>query len=183
VSLIERQVQVLRQQLDAMQGRFDDMVSTARENELLQERLHSISLVVASAASFDAAQSTISDLLKKEFDIEYVNIEFAQDHGAGRETAEGWGLLHDRVSHGKSVCDDRLPIRAMQVLFQDDASSVASCAVIPLPDSNGGVLGIIGLGSTQSTRFHHAMGTLYLDRLGELISTGLQRLKENARAA
>ncbi len=183
VSLIERQVQVLRQQLDTMQERFDQMVSTARENEALQERLHSISLVVARAASFEAALSTLSELLKKEFEIEHVCIEFAADHGAGKDSAEGWGLLHDRVSHGKSVCDDRLPGRALEVLFRENASEAASCAVIPLPDDSGGVLGVIGLGSTDRSRFNHAMGTIYLDRLGELISTGLQRLKASARAA
>lgn len=183
VSLIERQVKVLREQLGSMQSRFDAMVSTARENEVLQERLHRISVVVASAATLDAAIATIPDLLKAEFDIEHVTLKFVDQ--IDPTDADHWTLLHDRVSHGKSICDDRLPARVLEFLFGASSDTVSSCAVLPLPgsDPEREVLGVIGLGSDDASRFNHAMGTVYLDRLGEIVSSGLQRLRHSSRAA
>lgn len=184
-SLIERQVQTLRSRLANMQTRFDEMVSTARENEHLQERLHRVSLAATSAASLDNAIDTIPELLKKEFEIDHVALRFVDQIDTA--DIEHWSLLHDRVAHGRSICDDRIPLRVREFLFGSEAPLVASCAILPLPedqrDMPGVIAGVIALGSTDETRFNHAMGTVYLDRLGEIVSSGLRRLRDKVEAA
>jgi hypothetical protein len=57
-------------------------------------------------------------------------------------------------------------------LFDDAAAQIASTALVPL----GGFdwKGLMGIGSRDHRRFHPGMGTLFLSRIGELISHALQ---------
>ncbi len=42
--------------------------------------------------------------------------------------------------------------------------------------NGGGTIGMIALGSEDSERFYTAMGTIYLERLGEMASAALARV-------
>ena len=55
-----------------------------------------------------------------------------------------------------------------------DADELASLVYVPLR-GDAGPLGILALGSPDARRFTPDMGTLYLVRLGELLSAALQR--------
>ena len=56
-------------------------------------------------------------------------------------------------------------------LFGDAASLLGSYAYIPLRD--GEAFGLLVLASEDSHRYYAEMGTLYLSRLGEIISSAL----------
>jgi uncharacterized protein YigA (DUF484 family) len=56
-------------------------------------------------------------------------------------------------------------------LFDKHADEVRACALIPL---GGPTLeGVLALGAHEASRFHAGMGTVYLTRLGELLSRTL----------
>jgi hypothetical protein len=57
-------------------------------------------------------------------------------------------------------------------LFGDSAPPVASAALIPL--GTGDWRGMLALGSWDPERFHSGVGTLFLGRVGELVSQALQ---------
>ncbi|MDH3639189.1 MAG: DUF484 family protein, partial [Gammaproteobacteria bacterium] len=82
--------------------------------------------------------------------------------------------LYDRVAHGKSVCDDRLSKDLLEFLFLKDAPRIGSCALIPIGGRKP--TGILALGADEVDRFHADLGTLYLDRLGEIVGAALARL-------
>jgi uncharacterized protein YigA (DUF484 family) len=42
--------------------------------------------------------------------------------------------------------------------------------------NGGGTIGMIALGSEEAQRFYAGMGTLYLERLGEMASAALARV-------
>ena len=61
-----------------------------------------------------------------------------------------------------------------------DPASVASVAMIPLrqgPVAEGGVFGLLVLGSPDPTRYAAEMGTDFLMRIGELAGAALWRLR------
>jgi len=57
--------------------------------------------------------------------------------------------------------------------FGESAEHVRSMALVPLGQTRA--IGLLALGSEDPQRFFAEMGTLYLKRLGELISAGLAR--------
>ena len=50
-----------------------------------------------------------------------------------------------------------------------------SQGLIPLRNA-GGTIGMLALGSEDAQRFYSGMGTLYLERLGEMASAALARV-------
>jgi uncharacterized protein YigA (DUF484 family) len=61
----------------------------------------------------------------------------------------------------------------MSYLFSGRASEIKSTALIPLGEKNP--QGVLGLGTQDPHRFHPGMGTVYLTRLGELLTHSLAR--------
>ena len=61
------------------------------------------------------------------------------------------------------------------VSWLEDATSVASVALIPL-QSGTGSFGLLALGSPDPTRYAAEMGTEFLQRIGDIAGAALSRL-------
>ena len=59
--------------------------------------------------------------------------------------------------------------------FGEASKHLRSQALIAMRNG-GGTIGMIALGSEESQRFYSGMGTLYLERLGEMASAALARV-------
>ena len=172
-SLIERQVDRLRTELRTLQTHFDTVVESARLSEQQQTRVHRLAHSLVAATERKQVVSAVGSALKDDFNIDQVVVRLGSD--VEDEAVEAYGMLRDRVAQGRSFCDDRLPERSMQWLFDDARDRVASCAVVPIR-ANEEVIGIIGLADADKNRFGRDMGTVYLDQLGELIGAAIARL-------
>src|SRR3990172_5504456 len=74
VSLIERQVQVLREQNQALQRQLRELVNNARENDVLSGRVHRYATAMIGCTSLDDVFDTTYDLLRQEFKLDAVVI-------------------------------------------------------------------------------------------------------------
>lgn len=191
VSLIERQVQVLRDQKQGVSQQLRELLSIARENDVLAERLHRFALAMIDSASLDDVLGTARDMLRQQFKLDAVVIllKAASNRLAGRsefvdpldrrfdellrqlQTGDGAGPAA-RVS--KPVCGAAHGIDTMTYLFAAQASQIRSTAIVALSGTD--VNAIMCLGSADPVRFHPHMGTVYLARLGELLMAGIARL-------
>ena len=180
ISLIERQVGVLRDENSRLRRKFHDLLATARANETLGERVHPACAAFTAVRSMDDFWDGLSARLGQFFDVAYVDLKIARA-GAGPE-GPGWvdadepryRRLYDRVAHGKSACDDRLAKDLLEFLFLKNAPRVGSCALVPVGGRKP--TGILALGAEEADRFRADLGTLYLDRLGEILGATLARL-------
>lgn len=180
ISLVERQVQVLREQNHRLEQQLRELVSIARENDVLGERLHRFSQAMIDASSIDDVLNTAQDLLRQEFKLDHVVIRFAgQAHDAvGRPelSDEQDSLLTSLLRQfvrGKPISGGTYDDKMMTYLFGPAASEVKSTAMIALGGEDP--RGVLCLGSQDALRFHPEMGTVYLVRLGELLMGALQR--------
>lgn len=180
ISLIEKQVGLLRDKNAKLKRQLQNLVTTARSNEGLSKRLHAAYKALASVSTIDELVSALPDMVGRHFDVALVSVKLAGDT---KNRAGPWSVDHpdrryqklsDRIAHGSSVCDDRLPHELLQFLFGDDARRVGSCAVVPLAGRKP--IGLLALGAEEADRFRADLGTLYLDRLGEVAGTVIARL-------
>lgn len=180
ISLIERQVQVLREQNQRLQQQIRELVVIARENDVLGERLHHFGQIMVDAASLDDTLNSAQDLLRQEFNLDQVVIRLlgGSDSTAGRPefaSADDRQLkrLLKQFVGGRPVCGGKYDDAMLEYLFGTNASDIKSTAMVAL----GGEIprGILCLGSRDPHRFHPNMGTLYLVRLGELLMRGVAR--------
>lgn len=173
VSLIERQVSLLRESNRQLERKLLDLVQVARENEGLSTRLHRLAIGLMEADSVEDALATARELLRDEFHSTHVVIRlFDGDDGQGSQSRD-LSIFDDLFESGRPVCG-RHSEAQLKYLFEDQASEVKSAVMIPMAD--GQRLGILALGSPEADRFHPGMGTLFLGYLGGIIGAAIQSL-------
>ncbi len=181
VSLIERQVDVLRENNGALRKKLRALIKTAKQNESLNQQLHEVVLAAIVQNNLDTALDVLPGTIKEQFDLPLVVIRISTNNNERQARTEitdeadiDYQQLHARVAHGRSVCDDRLPSQVLKYLFADRAEQVGSCALVPL--GIGDPLGVLALASPDESRFRADLGTLFLDRLGVVIGVVFKRL-------
>jgi uncharacterized protein YigA (DUF484 family) len=181
VSLIERQVAVLREKAQTLEGRLSELISVARENERVYRRMHGLALTLLSASDGAAVIRCTSAFLRDEFRADLVTFRLFGDGSEGilEPGALAYVQRNDPalapfarfLDAGRSVCGLLRP-EQLAFLFRDRALEVRSAALVAL--GKNAKLGILGIGSCERQRFEATMGTVFLDQIGELITAALK---------
>ena len=196
VSLIEKQVGVLRGKCSHLETSLRDLIAVARQNEHLHQRLHELIQETISAASLAEIVSLTQASLQENFNAEGVHIlliapaakratKNAKPAGpAGKtrtrtqlEKVEGAQLIRHtdkRLKHftelfdgGETVCG--LPNEEqLQAMVGKAHGQVASAAMIPLFHERK--LGVVMLSSRDESRFGANRGVMFLNQLGQMLS-------------
>jgi len=175
VSLIERQVAALREQTEQNRRKLEEFVAIARENELLNERLHHLTVKLIECCDFDEVINTLQDLLHDDFRAEAVELHLYSASEVEQLTNPDLDGFRDFLDSNRPRCG-RLPNGQLKYLFGPQAEDIASTALIPIKGE--GLLGVLAIGSHSEHRFHPGMGTDYLIRLGEIVSKTLEVVSE-----
>jgi len=183
ISLMDRQVIALREKNDDLNKQFAQLIDNAKENQLVGERFHDITVTLLGLSGLAELNTVFANTLKLDFDVQFAHCKI--DLGKIGDSDESnphfcspkdktYQYFVDRLSPNLSLCDNRLPQDKLVFLFDNDATQVKSCALIPIVSSQG-IDGILALGSTDAGRFTLDMATSYLDRLGQLLGAFVSR--------
>jgi uncharacterized protein YigA (DUF484 family) len=184
VSLVERQVEVLREQKADADRRLAEFIAVARANDTLAERIHRFTRRMLRAPHPAAAIQTLEASLREDFDAFHSTLVLtAPIASLDRVEAEPFlrklspddaniRTFEALLATGKPRCGQ---VRDTQrdFLFGPEAASIGSVALVPLGEN--GTLGLLALGSAERERFHPGMSTEFLKRMGELITDALSR--------
>ncbi len=176
VSLVEKQVSLLREQNHKSQSQLHELIEIARQNEELARKMHSLSLILMDAAEPDDIFSTLYENLKINFKVDHVVVRlfampsFVDTHAGpefvGIDTTEQ--ALFDSIIKKRLPLSGRLKRQQQVFLFDDDGDNIASAVIVPLHGKGWG--GILSIASTDSCRFTETMGVELLANLGEVLS-------------
>ena len=179
VSLVERQLKVLREENQTLKNKLNELVHIARENEELSQRFHRLSLELMTSHNLHDIIALIRDQIQTFFYTDYVGFVFAP---RVRDRLEGLekNVLDPSNKHAVKIQDwimRRNPVfgpfdPGIRKLLFDQAAQIPSCVLIPLYQTHD--FGLLALGSKASDRFNHGMGTLFLSQLGDLVSSKLK---------
>ena len=179
VSLIEKQVGVLRNKLKSSDTRLRELMDIARDNERLAKSCHRLAINLLGAADLEDVISVALDELGNELDADFAVIRLITDDDERMDSKPQLFIRSDaeQLTSFTSMLDNRKPLcghctsEQKAFLFRDDAEQVGSAAVIPLVA--GARLGLLGLGGNDQHRFSIAMGTEFLSQIGDLVSAAL----------
>ena len=173
VSLVERQMEALREEAGNYRQQIQTLISLARDNDLLNDRLHHLTLALIDAADFEEVVDLLEDHLHDEFKAEAVELKLfsatqlrKQDDSFDRAGADPeLDAFMEFFQQGRPVCG---PLTAQQLdyLFGAEAQEMGSAAILPIQGHD--ILGVLAIGSTDPERFHPDMGTDLLLRFGGL---------------
>lgn len=179
ISLVERQVEVLREKHASLEQKLADFVQVARSNDAIADRMHRFTRRLLRAGSRDRALQSIEAGLRQDFDsfnsvllligteTTHADERFLRVLPQDDPRLKSFETL---FASGKPRCGQ---VRDSQrdLLFGAETNDIGSVALVPLGDK--GSLGLLALGSSDRDRFHPGMSTEFLGRLAELISDAL----------
>jgi hypothetical protein len=180
ISLVERQIEVLREKHASLEGKLAELVQVARGNDAIAEKLHRFTRRLLGAASRAEAITRIETSLREDFDAFHGVLVLIGDPADSTEQrfvryirADDPNLksFETLFSSGKPRCGQARDSQR-EFLFGSDANDIGSIALVPLGER--GAVGLLAIGSTDRDRFHPGMSTEFLARMGELIADSLQ---------
>lgn len=178
VSLLERQVSLLRERNMDIRSRLNKLLDNAKNNDKLFEKTKAVVLALLEAKNIDSLVLAFEDGLKKDFAMDAASLLIFADPQAHRNTAsrivsldQAYQSIPGLLRSNNAICGILRP-EENQFLFPND-SKIGSAALVPL--NFGRPLGLIAIGSKDPQYFRSSMGTLFLDYIAEVINRLLPR--------
>jgi uncharacterized protein YigA (DUF484 family) len=183
VSLQERQAEMLREKIKHLEGSIMAMIRNGNENVILSDKVFRWARTLFNTTDNSKLPEQIVNEIKEQFSVPQVGIRVWGVADAYADQPFAQGVSDDAKVFASSLME---PFCGLNTGFEavhwvEDPSAVSSLALIPL---RGGTLGstvpafgMLVLTSMDSQRFHSAMGTEFLARIGELSSAALARLR------
>ena len=183
VSLQERQAEMLREKIKALEHRVMDMVRHGNENVVIADRLHRWARKLFQVQSGRALPATIAAEITSQFMVPQVAIKvWDVDSRYGAE-AFADGVTEDARTFASSLTGPYCGVNSgfEAVNWLADPATAMSLAMIPLreyaADGSGPAFGMLVLASPDHQRFQSGMATDFLERIAELASAALMRLR------
>lgn len=184
VSLVERQVSVLRARDLKLERQLKDLLRVARENEIVARKIHLLTLQLLAANSLPATLEAIETALRTGFDTDhsllvlFANPDLFEDVNVGRffrpiERNDASLKAFETFLNGTGPRCGQVRDSQRDFLFGKDTDELGSAALIPLGKKSE--LGFLAIGSVDADRFHPGMSNDFLTRLSELIAEALKR--------
>lgn len=175
VSLVERQVSVLRERNVDLRHRLRDLTDAARDNEQLYVSTRKLVLELLEARTLQALFDTFALCMHRDFKTDQASV-IVFDDGARAEATQNCRKapreqvldhLGSLVKGGKPACG---ALRGAEFNFLFPAArGSGSAAVVPIRHADT-ELGLIAVGSADATRYHPQMGTIFLEHIAAVIA-------------
>lgn len=187
VSLVERQMALLREQNRELERKLNDLIENAKVNGSLNKKMQELVLAVLAAATPQAMFEALFSSLRADFNVDVLALWlFFDAHSAPPSFPDYPGVTlvsrdSPELSIFSSVLKSTQPVCGQLTaeqgshLFGEAAERTVSCALIPLGVGNLQHQGLLALGSQESDRFRADLGTLFLDYLGAVAGRALGR--------
>ncbi|MBI5279531.1 MAG: DUF484 family protein [Burkholderiales bacterium] len=183
VSLQERQAEMLREKIKALEHRIMEMVRHGNENTVISERLYRWARALFLVNSGRALPPTLLAELQNQFMVPQVALKVwdVDERYANEPFARG--VSDDARTFASSLTQPYVGVNSgfEAVTWLDDPATALSVALIPLRagalNSPGSAFGMLVLASPDPQRFQSGMGTDFLERIAEMSSAALMRVR------
>ena len=174
ISLVERQITIMRDKNKVLSGQLEQLIETAKNNDQLLAKTNQLVLKLIQAEDLNSLITVLDTSLKNDFNTEFYSLTLIDKGLFTSKTAanlvseeEAKSKISSLLSAQKAV-SGVLQEEQVNFLFEQSASSVASAIALPLHSSEP--LGILALGSSDADFYCHDIGTVFIDYIGALLN-------------
>ncbi|GAB7528696.1 DUF484 family protein [Pseudomonas sp. 3A(2025)] len=183
VSLVERQLKLLRERNIEMRHRLSQLMDVARDNDRLFEKTRRLNLALMDAGSLDELVIAVEDSLRHDFQVPFVSLILFGDNtmpvGRWASSSEAQNAIGGLMGE-KAVCG-ALREHELTFLFgAEQSKQVGSTALVTL--NHQGLLGVLAIGSRDPQHYKSSVGTLFLSYIADVLSRLLPRLTHSLRS-
>ena len=176
ISLVERQVALLRERSIDYRHHLDNLSVTAQENEKTFERMRRLILALLESKDLEQVIEAIRDSLAHDFAIDINSLVLFSEKPMNlpvrvEHVDVATAALGNLIPKGRAV-SGRFSDEQMMFLFPEQADEVGSAAIIPLAYTlnHPPQLGVLALASKDPEHFQASMGTTFIGYLGDILS-------------
>ncbi len=185
VSLVERQVKLLRERNIDVRHRLDHLMDVARENDRLFEKSRRLVLSMLEAQSMEELIANIEDSLRDDFQVPFVSLILFSEAGRFSNArcvphSEARAAIGHLLDGGKPLSGILRP-NELAFLFGRHGHEVASTALAPI--QHQGSHGVLALGSRDANHYKGATGTLFLGYVADALARVMLRQRPMADEA
>jgi len=181
VSLIERQVEILRKQNTQLKTQLNSLISIAKENESFTQKMQTLIMDLLACHDINGINNVLQHRIINEFSADCVCLQlFSPQTGIANEqisldadskqAKELFKIMHKR----EPECGFFKTLD-LEKLFPDSTVQIGSLAIIPLFIDKNNCFGALILGSANMHHFSPNMGTIFLENLSEIISHAIYK--------
>jgi len=177
VSIGERQLVAVREKAKMLEDKLRELIQFGEENDALGEKVQRLACRLLDAPSLDATLDTLYLDFLDHFAVPHVAVRLwnvAEENPDTKEFAPVAAEMRQFVEKLASPYCGPHAVYESQAWFGEAAPHVKSFALVGLR-VDGAPFGVIALASEDPKRFYPEMGTLYLARVGDLVSHALWR--------
>ncbi|MGH8505479.1 MAG: DUF484 family protein [Stenotrophobium sp.] len=180
VSLIERQVDILRAKNQRLEDRLQLLLDAARENEKRSDHIHRLARTLIRAPTLGGVVAGLRQRMREDFDVDEIfiglNPAVYKRHdidGLVPVAADGRiGKAFENFLRTRLIeCGPLVEERA-RLLFPQTEPVPTSAAIVPLEKEKN--LGMLVLGSRDPERFQPRQGKMFLELTAELVSAAVR---------
>ncbi len=190
VSLVAKQLDILREENRKLQKNYKDLVDVGRNNDAVLRKMHTLVLSLMEAKTLEKAIESLTDLLQSNFSTDFVSMHIIMD-GDTDSVLPSRGMRDLAISSDNHVlqlfasiietnqpqCGQASP-EQLEFLFPNNTNDVASCAIIPI--QHKGFAALMSIGSRDENRFTNNAGIMFLTQMAELVGLRFSNLVDEA---
>lgn len=176
VSLIERQVAILRERNMQMRRRMNELLQAAKDNDELFAKTRTLTLELLNVHTWHELNEVLATYVLADFQADFVCCHLLRmpvflDHLVSHESEPPYERF---VPNNVPVCTTLRAEEMNQLFPVETHDSDGSAVLAPLVWEEGE--GCLAIGSRHTNRFTSDMDTLFVTYIGEVTSRVVQRL-------
>jgi uncharacterized protein YigA (DUF484 family) len=179
ISLVERQVSVLRARNRDVRSRLSRLLDTARDNEQLFKKTQKLMLSLLEQRDIDGTVDCVLSSLRDDYQVDVSALFLiAQPLLAVSRTRtvsleQARSAISALLNTSAPTCG-HLRVEEMQFLFPAASADVQSAAVVQIVHSHT-LLGVLAIGSFDADRYRSNMGVLFLAYIADVLNRVIPR--------
>lgn len=179
ISLVERQVSVLRERNMDMRHRLSKLLDNARDNDKLFDKTKRLVLALLEGQDLNSMIDTLFYSFDNEFQIHFTTLLLYGDKDTVKADrarvvtmAEARPFIGNLLKANRAMCGT-FSNEETTYLFGDNAKEIGSVALVPLIHGNS--FGLLAIGNRDPQYYRSSMGTLFLSYIAEVLNRSLPR--------
>ena len=177
ISITEKQLFNLRDKVRTLESKLVELIGFGEENDAISIKVHGLAVALVAATDQASVVRALYSHLGGAFAVPHVTLRL---WGAGQGSGHEFDTVADAVKAfaanlHRPYCGS-VDGQDSTAWFGEAAAHLRSMTQVPLREAGGVCFGLLVMASEEPHRFYPELGTLYLERIGEMASAALLRV-------
>lgn len=177
ISITEKQLFNLRDKVRTLESKLVELIGFGEENDAIGGKVHGLAVALIAAADQAAVVRALYSHLGGAFAVPHVTLRlWGAGQGEGHEFAAVADAAKAFASGLQRPYCGTVSGQESLAWFGEAATHLSSMTQVPLREPGGACFGLLVMASEEPHRFYPDLGTLYLERIGDMASAALLRV-------